>query len=178
MAKQFDKAKWIEDSRVRVEKAKEALEAGLAALQSSDDWKRTLTAMAALGPARINRLYAEDRIMPRVTFRSAVRSRRARHNPGVAPKLQAALTRARSKLVEERQESVARAKSPGSNAKRCRLRQYPLLQLHARLEVDVRRLDGLVAEPKRDGGAVDPAVKEVHRSRVPQDVRRDPSSSE
>ena len=73
MAKQFDKAKWIEESRVRVETAKKALEAGLAALVSGDDWKQRLTAMAALGPARIGRLYAEHRIMPRVTGRSAVR---------------------------------------------------------------------------------------------------------
>ena len=56
MAKTWDKAKWLEDSKVRVETAKKALEAGLAALQTSDDWKRTLAAMAALGPARITRL--------------------------------------------------------------------------------------------------------------------------
>ena len=56
MAKSYDKAKWIEDSKVRVEKAKAALEQGLAALQTSADWIRTLKAMAALGPARINRL--------------------------------------------------------------------------------------------------------------------------
>jgi hypothetical protein len=56
MAKHYDKEQWLADTKVRVEKAKEALEAGLTALQSSDDWKRTLQAMAALGPARLGRL--------------------------------------------------------------------------------------------------------------------------
>ncbi len=54
--KTFDKEQWLADTKVRVEKAKQALESGLAALQSSDDWKRTLAAMAALGPARLGRL--------------------------------------------------------------------------------------------------------------------------
>ena len=54
--KTYDKEQWTADSRVRVEKAKAALEQGLAALQSSDDWLRTLKAMAALGPCRLNRL--------------------------------------------------------------------------------------------------------------------------
>ncbi len=54
--KTFDKEQWLADTKVRVEKAKQALESGLAALQSSDDWKRTLQAMAALGPARLGRL--------------------------------------------------------------------------------------------------------------------------
>jgi hypothetical protein len=56
MAKTYDKEKWLAESKVRVEKAKHALETGLAALQTSDDWKRTLAAMAALGPARLSRL--------------------------------------------------------------------------------------------------------------------------
>ena len=56
MAKTYDKAKWLEDSKVRVENAKHALETGLAALQSSTDWKNTLTAMAVIGPARLSRL--------------------------------------------------------------------------------------------------------------------------
>ncbi len=54
--KTFDKEQWLADTKVRVEKAKQALESGLQALQSSDDWKRTLAAMAALGPARLGRL--------------------------------------------------------------------------------------------------------------------------
>ncbi len=55
-SKNFDKEQWLADTKVKVEKAKAALEAGLAALQSSDDWRRTLEAMAALGPARLGRL--------------------------------------------------------------------------------------------------------------------------
>lgn len=54
--KTFDKEQWMADAKVRVEKAKAALEAGLTALHSSEDWKRTLAAMAALGPARLGRL--------------------------------------------------------------------------------------------------------------------------
>ena len=54
--KTFDKEQWLADTKVRVERAKQALEAGLVALQSSEDWKRTLEAMAALGPARLGRL--------------------------------------------------------------------------------------------------------------------------
>src|SRR4051812_12358959 len=54
--KTYDREQWLADSKVRVEKAKAALEAGLAALQSSDQWKATLTARAALGPARLGRL--------------------------------------------------------------------------------------------------------------------------
>ncbi len=54
--KTFDKEQWLADTKVRVEKAKLALESGLAALQSSEDWRRTLQAMAALGPARLGRL--------------------------------------------------------------------------------------------------------------------------
>ena len=54
--KTFDKEQWLADTRVRVERAKQALEAGLTALQTSADWKRTLAAMAALGPARLGRL--------------------------------------------------------------------------------------------------------------------------
>jgi antirestriction protein ArdC len=56
MAKHYDKEQWLDDAKVRVEAAKQALEAGLAALQTSEDWKRTLQAMAALGPARLGRL--------------------------------------------------------------------------------------------------------------------------
>lgn len=52
----YDKEQWLVEAKARVERAKTALEMGLAALQSSDDWKRTLTAMAALGPARLGRL--------------------------------------------------------------------------------------------------------------------------
>src|SRR4051812_53638 len=55
MAKTYDKEKWLADSKVRVETAKKALEAGLAALQSGEDWKQRLAAMAALGPARLGR---------------------------------------------------------------------------------------------------------------------------
>jgi hypothetical protein len=55
MAKTYDKEQWLADSKVRVEKAKAALEAGIAALQTGDDWKQRLAAMAALGPARLGR---------------------------------------------------------------------------------------------------------------------------
>lgn len=55
MAKTFDKAKWQEDSKARVEKAQAQLTEGLAKLQSSDEWKGMLANMARIGPATIMR---------------------------------------------------------------------------------------------------------------------------
>lgn len=45
----------IEAVKARVQKAQEQLDAQLAALQTSDDWRRTLERMAILGPVSINR---------------------------------------------------------------------------------------------------------------------------
>ncbi len=54
----------IDAVKAKVAKAQEQLEAKLAALQTSDDWKAQLERMAILGATSINRYYAEHRIMP------------------------------------------------------------------------------------------------------------------
>lgn len=46
----------VEDLKARVEDAKQALSTKLAALTSSDDWRRTLESMAVLGKTSIGRL--------------------------------------------------------------------------------------------------------------------------
>ena len=48
-----------------------------------------------------------------------------------------------------------------------------LLRLEISLKVDVRGLKALVSKPKRDDGAVDTSLQEVHRSRVAHDMGRD-----
>ena len=50
--------------------------------------------------------------------------------------------------------------------------QRGFLELHIGMQINGRRLDGLVAQPKRDHGTVDAMVKQVHRQRVPQHVGR------
>jgi hypothetical protein len=52
MAKQFDKQEWLEKKAVKLEDAREALDAGLKALRTSDDWKHLLEAMAVRGSPR------------------------------------------------------------------------------------------------------------------------------
>ena len=56
MAKQFDKAEWLEAKEQKLGEAKKALEEGLKNLQSSDDWQRMLEAMAVAGALSVGRL--------------------------------------------------------------------------------------------------------------------------
>ena len=41
------------------------------------------------------------------------------------------------------------------------------------MEVDLRRFDGLVSAPERDRGLINPMLKQLHRSAVPQRVGTD-----
>lgn len=50
----------LDDVKAKIEKAKEQLEAGLAALVTSEDWQRTLELMALLGPTRNSRRTQEN----------------------------------------------------------------------------------------------------------------------
>ena len=49
MGRTFDKEAWLEGKQQKLDAAKEALKAGVAALQTSDDWKRTLVALSTPG---------------------------------------------------------------------------------------------------------------------------------
>ncbi|HXA69637.1 MAG TPA: hypothetical protein VNW24_04250, partial [Stellaceae bacterium] len=63
MAKQFDKQEWLEKKAVKLEDAREALDAGLKALQTSDDWKHLLEAMAVRGKLAISRLSFSNQLL-------------------------------------------------------------------------------------------------------------------
>jgi hypothetical protein len=65
---------------------------------------------------------------------------------------------------------LARAVRGRSTLERAGLRERPLLHRQRRLQVDLRRLDRLVAEPQRNDRAVDARMEQVHRGGVPQAV--------
>ena len=49
VAKAFDKDSWLAQKEQRLQDARAALEEGLKALQTSDDWRRVLEGMAQVG---------------------------------------------------------------------------------------------------------------------------------
>lgn len=61
---------------------------------------------------------------------------------------------------------------------RCCPSQCLLLHSQVGVEVDLRRLHGLVTEPESDDRAVDTVLEQVHRCRVAKDVGGDPLSLE
>ncbi len=63
MAKAFDKQQWQQERQDKVARAKAALDEGLRALQTSDDWKRMLQACAQLGPASVMRLSFRNNLL-------------------------------------------------------------------------------------------------------------------
>ena len=56
MARTFDKDAWLEGKQQKLQEARTALDEGLRRLQSSDDWKQMLTAMAHAGALSVTRL--------------------------------------------------------------------------------------------------------------------------
>ena len=79
----------------------------------------------------------------------------------------------RSECFQESQQRVVRAVA-ARGAFRCgKAGQDLLLQPQVGVNVDLRRFDALVPQPKSDDGLVDPAVEELHRRAAPQDVRTD-----
>jgi len=63
MAKGFDKDSWLAQKEQRLQEAKVALEEGLKALKSSDDWRRMLEGMAQLGALSVGRYSFQNQIL-------------------------------------------------------------------------------------------------------------------
>ncbi len=63
MAKAFDKDSWLAQKEQRLQDAKTALEDGLKALQSSDDWRRMLEGMAQVGALSVGRYSFQNQIL-------------------------------------------------------------------------------------------------------------------
>src|SRR5687768_9848839 len=56
VAKTFDRGAWVADREAKLSAAKDALERGLRALVTGEDWKESLRALAVLGSLSILRL--------------------------------------------------------------------------------------------------------------------------
>lgn len=63
MAKAFDKDSWLAQKEQRLLDAKVALEEGLKALQSSDDWRRMLEGMAQVGALSVGRYSFQNQLI-------------------------------------------------------------------------------------------------------------------
>ena len=63
MGKAFDKDSWLAQKQQRLQDAKTALEDGLKALQSSDDWQRMLEGMAQVGALSVGRYSFQNQIL-------------------------------------------------------------------------------------------------------------------
>ncbi len=63
MAKAFDKDSWLAQKEQRLQDAKVALEEGLKALQSSDDWRRILEGMAQVGALSVGRYSFQNQLI-------------------------------------------------------------------------------------------------------------------
>ncbi len=63
MAKAFDKDSWLAQKEQRLQDAKVALEEGLRALQSSDDWRRMLEGMAQVGALSVGRYSFQNQVL-------------------------------------------------------------------------------------------------------------------
>ncbi len=63
MAKAFDKDSWLAQKEQRLQDAKTALEEGLKALQSSDDWRSMLEGMAQVGALSVGRYSFQNQIL-------------------------------------------------------------------------------------------------------------------
>jgi antirestriction protein ArdC len=63
MAKAFDKDSWLAQKEQRLQDATTALEDGLKALQSSDDWRRMLEGMAQVGALSVGRYSFQNQIL-------------------------------------------------------------------------------------------------------------------
>lgn len=103
------KSATIEAVKEKVARAQEQLEAQLAALQTSDDWRRTLECMAILGPTSINRFSFRNLMLllaQRPTVRNAA-TFNAWHRIGRhVRKGEKALTVLRPRIVKERSTNV------------------------------------------------------------------------
>jgi hypothetical protein len=128
---------------------------------------------AGLCRARHRPDYADRRTMPSgsgTTRRCrAVAARRTRVVPvpfGIVGRLQ--------RLKEGKQAVVGVEAGSLATLIGLELRQSSLLEGEVRVQIGLRRLDRFVAEPQRDHGAVDACLQELHRSAVPQHVRRHP----
>jgi antirestriction protein ArdC len=63
MAKAFDKDSWLAQKEQRLQDAKVALEEGLKALRSSDDWRRMLEGMAQVGALSVGRYSFQNQVL-------------------------------------------------------------------------------------------------------------------
>jgi len=63
MAKAFDKDSWLAQKERRLQDAKVALEQGLKALQSSEDWRRMLEGMAEVGALSVGRYTFQNQLI-------------------------------------------------------------------------------------------------------------------
>jgi antirestriction protein ArdC len=63
MAKAFDKDSWLAQREQRLQDARAALEEGLKALQSSDDWRRMLEGMAQVGAFSVGRYSFQNQLI-------------------------------------------------------------------------------------------------------------------
>ena len=87
---------------------------------------------------------------------------------GIVPVLQV------SEFCEEGEQLVIRSKSPRGAVGWCSPGQGLLLDGEVRVQIDLRRLHGLVAQPQRDYRTIDTRLKQLHRGGMAKHVRCDP----
>ncbi len=85
-----------------------------------------------------------------------------------------AVFRPGSQRTQERENLVIRSVDPFGNVRRPRLVHRALLDLHVRVQVDLRGFRAFMSETEGDHGAADPVAEQFHRGRMPQRVRADP----
>ena len=108
---------------------------------------------------RHRRSYADSRTMPRWRLNPLI-WRASGYNSS-----------AYSQFFQERQHGVRRPVPAGWRVDRLRPFHRLFLYPDIRMEIHPGRLDGFVAKPQRDDGAVDTLVKKLHRGSVSKAVR-------
>ena len=108
---------------------------------------------------RHRRSYADSRTMPRWRLNPLI-WRASGYNSS-----------AYSQFFQERQHRVRRPVPAGWRVDRLRPFHRLFLYPDIRMEIHPGRLDGFVAKPQRDDGAVDTLVKKLHRGSVSKAVR-------
>lgn len=75
--------------------------------------------------------------------------------------------------VEETEEAIVRAKTPGLSARWRHFVEGPLLHGECGLKVDLRRLNAFVAQPERDDCTVHTGLQQFERHRMAKYVDGD-----
>ena len=160
---------WPEDHSISVREAFERERSSLIALPG-DRFPADERVEATIGKTpyvrfdllcryRHRRSYADSRTMPRWRLNPLI-WRASGYNSS-----------AYSQFFQERQHGVRRPVPAGWRVDRLRPFHRLFLYPDIRMEIHPGRLDGFVAKPQRDDGAVDTLVKKLHRGSVSKAVR-------